>query len=108
MRFRPPNSRGRSSISISVEDLRAIANRTKKDNDSGALKIAIKKLREALATENLRTVGEWLAKRHQARKPIRARYRETKIQKVDGKSRVEKSYNLYIDRAMGLRCLCWI
>ena len=72
----------------------------KKDNDSGALKIAIKKLREALATENLRTVGEWLAKRHQARKPVRARYRETKILKDDGKTRLEKFYDLYIDRAM--------
>ena len=72
----------------------------KKDNDSGALKIAIKKLRESLDAENLRTVGEWLAKRHEARRPVRARYRETKTLKDDGKTRLEKFYDLYIDRAM--------
>jgi CRISPR-associated endonuclease Csn1 len=72
----------------------------KKDNDSGALKIAIKKLRESLAAENLRTVGEWLAKRHGARQPVRARYRETRTLKDDGKTRLEKFYDLYIDRAM--------
>ena len=72
----------------------------KKDNDSGALKIAVKKLRESLAAENLRTAGEWLAKRHEARRPVRARYRETRTLKDDGKTRLEKFYDLYIDRAM--------
>jgi CRISPR-associated endonuclease Csn1 len=36
----------------------------KADNDSGALKGAIKALKNNLAEQGLRTVGEWLAKRH--------------------------------------------
>lgn len=70
------------------------------DNEGGALKAAIKKLRQTLAAENLRTVGEWLAKRHAERQPVRARYRETKMQRPDGKSRIDKFYDFYIDRAM--------
>lgn len=72
----------------------------KKDNDGGALKSAIKELREALASENIRTVGEWLARRHTERKPVLARYRESRILKEDGKTKIDKSYDLYIDRAM--------
>jgi CRISPR-associated endonuclease Csn1 len=72
----------------------------KKDNDSGALKTAISKLREALRTENCRTVGEWLHKRDAEQLTVRARYRQTKVIKDDGKTRIDKSYDLYIDRAM--------
>lgn len=72
----------------------------KKDNDSGALKTAIKKLRETLATENCRTVGEWLHKRDVAGQTVRARYHQDKIIKDDGKSKINKYYDLYIDRAM--------
>ncbi|MFZ6654365.1 type II CRISPR RNA-guided endonuclease Cas9 [Undibacterium sp. TJN19] len=72
----------------------------KKDNDSGALKTAINKLRSNLAEENCRTVGEWLYKRDSAGLTVRARYRETKVVKDDGKQRIDKSYDLYIDRAM--------
>jgi CRISPR-associated endonuclease Csn1 len=72
----------------------------KKDNESGALKSAIKKLRESLQSENVRTVGEWLSKRHAERLPVRARYREEKILKDDGKTRLNKFYDLYTDRAM--------
>jgi CRISPR-associated endonuclease Csn1 len=72
----------------------------KADNESGALKGAIKRMREGLAAENLRTVGEWLFKRHSERRPVRARYRETRVQREDGKTRILKSYDLYIDRAM--------
>lgn len=64
----------------------------KKDSDSGLLKSAIRKLRETLAAEGSRTVGEWLAKRHLARLSVRARLR--------GKSVKDKAYDLYIDRAM--------
>jgi CRISPR-associated endonuclease Csn1 len=71
----------------------------KKDNDSGALKSAIKKLREALAAEGSRTVGEWLHKRQQVGSTVRARYREPRFER-DGKSRLDKSYDLYIDRSM--------
>ncbi len=64
----------------------------KKDNDSGALKTAIRRVREQLKESGARTVGEWLAKRHEQRHGVRARLR--------GKSAKDKAYDLYIDRAM--------
>lgn len=72
----------------------------KKDSDSGALKTAINKLRESLKTENCRTVGEWLHKRDLADLTVRARYHQNRVVKDDGKTRIDKSYDLYIDRAM--------
>jgi CRISPR-associated endonuclease Csn1 len=72
----------------------------KKDNDSGALKTAINKLRQNLADTGCRTVGEWLHRRDAAGETVRARYRQEKVLKDDGKTRVDKSYDLYIDRAM--------
>ena len=72
----------------------------KKDNDSGALKTAISKLRQALQDEGCVTVGQWLFKRQQAGQTVRARYRQTRVARDDGKSRIDKSYDLYIDRAM--------
>jgi CRISPR-associated endonuclease Csn1 len=72
----------------------------KKDNDSGALKQAVSKLRTAMQEESCRTVGEWLHKRDMAGQTVRARYRQTKVTKDDGKTRIDKSYDLYIDRAM--------
>ncbi len=71
-----------------------------KDNDSGALKTAIKTLRDTLAAEQCRTVGEWLNKRDLAGQTVRARYRQTRTIRDDGKTRIDKSYDLYIDRAM--------
>lgn len=64
----------------------------KKDSDSGALKKAIKDLREKLNQENCQTLGEWLAKRHEARLSVRARLR--------GKTQKDKAYDFYADRAM--------
>lgn len=72
----------------------------KKDNDSGALKTAINKLRETLKAEDCRTVGEWLNKRDVAGLTVRARYHQDKVIKDDGKSKIDKYYDLYIDRAM--------
>src|SRR5574343_546142 len=72
----------------------------KKENDSSALKKAIGQLREAIQATGCRTVGEWLFARHQNGLPIRARYRENRITRDDGKTKIEKSYDLYIDRAM--------
>ena len=72
----------------------------KKDNDSGALKTAISQLRQAMAQTGCRTVGEWLHARHQHGLSVRARYRENRVIKDDGKTKIEKSYDLYIDRAM--------
>lgn len=82
----------------------------KKDNDSGALKQAILGLRSQLDPQGrdgkARTVGELLYRRltNTALPPnqrtVRARYREQRIVKDDGKSKIDKSYDLYIDRAM--------
>jgi CRISPR-associated endonuclease Csn1 len=72
----------------------------KKDSDSGALKTAIHRLREALKADNCATVGQWLHLRNTAGLSVRARYRQTKVPKGDGKTRTETSYDLYIDRAM--------
>ena len=72
----------------------------KKDNDSGALKTAINKLRQTLTAENCRTVGEWLNKRDMAGQTVRARYHQDKSIKDDGKTKINKYYDLYIDRAM--------
>ena len=72
----------------------------KKDNDSGALKTAIKKLREALTAGNCTTVGQWLHLRQTNGHTVRARFRQNRVLKDDGKARIDKSYDLYIDRAM--------
>ncbi len=72
----------------------------KKENDSGALKTAIIELRQAMQATGCRTVGEWLHARHQQGQPVRARYRENRTLQDNGKTKLEKSYDLYIDRAM--------
>lgn len=72
----------------------------RKDNDSGALKQAISALRQQLAASGSATVGEWLWQRMQAGDGVRARYRETPYTTEEGKRRIDKSYDLYIDRAM--------
>ena len=72
----------------------------KPDNDSSALKNAIKTLRQKLLDTGSRTVGEWLHKRDAAGEMVRARYREVRIIKDNGKPGTNKSYDLHIDRAM--------
>ncbi|NOT18413.1 MAG: type II CRISPR RNA-guided endonuclease Cas9 [Sulfuriferula sp.] len=72
----------------------------KNENDSGALKTAIIQLREKIKNENCRTVGEWLHKRDSAGLPIRARYHVAKVLTAEGKTKTDKYYDLYIDRAM--------
>lgn len=64
----------------------------KRDNDSGVLKSAIKKLRETLDEDGHRTLGEWLASRHAAGEQVRARLTGTKVK--------DKAYNFYADRSM--------
>lgn len=78
-----------------------------KDNDSSALKQAIGALRDQMQETGCRTVGEWFWKvRMQERlqgvkgQGVRARYRETSILTDEGKKRVDKSYDLYVDRDM--------
>jgi len=80
------------------------------DSDSGALKTAISSLRAAIdpngAEGKARTVGELLYRRmtDQSKRPqertVRARYRQERVTRDDGKTRIDKSYDLYIDRAM--------
>lgn len=72
----------------------------KKDNDSGALKKAIGQLRQQIAEQGSRTVGEYLWARLQQGQGVRARYREKPYTTEEGKKRIDKSYDLYIDRAM--------
>ena len=72
----------------------------KKEDDSSKLEAAISQLRQAMQATGCRSVGEWLYARHQKGLPVRARYRENRIVKDDGKTKIEKSYDLYIDRAM--------
>lgn len=71
-----------------------------KDSESGALKSAISKLRQTLAAEDCRTVGEWLRKRQLADLGVRARFRQTRLLREDGKPRIDKSYDFYVERAM--------
>lgn len=63
----------------------------KKDNDSGALKRAIKELREKLDAENC-TLGKWLYQRAQKGESVRARLR--------GKTQKDKAYDFYANREM--------
>ena len=82
----------------------------KADPETGAMKTAIKAVRASLDQNSeyfqARTIGELLYKRlTDSNKPseertVRARFRQTRIQKDDGKTRIEKSYDLYIDRKM--------
>ncbi len=64
----------------------------RKDREDGLLKSAVKQLRQRLIEEGARTVGEWLAWRHERRETVRARLR--------GRSAKDRAYDLYIDRAM--------
>ncbi len=78
----------------------------KKDNDSSALKAAIGSLRAQLDPAGVdgkaRTVGEllWRRMNDPAVRTVRARYREQRVLRDDGKTRIDKSYDLYVDRAM--------
>lgn len=75
----------------------------KSEKDSGALKMAISNLRQALQESGL-TVGAWLWQRmkNNGRHDglVRARYREEKELTAEGRNRINKSYDLYIDRTM--------
>lgn len=72
----------------------------KKNNESGALKTAISRLRQELEKTDCQTVGAWLWQRMEKGKSVRARFRETPLITDEGKKRIDKSYDLYIDRAM--------
>jgi CRISPR-associated endonuclease Csn1 len=82
----------------------------KKENDSGALKTAVSAVRAAIdptgADGKARTVGELLYRRltdttkQQEDRTVRARYKQSRVPKEGGGVRIDKSYDLYVDRAM--------
>ena len=72
----------------------------KKESTGSALKDAIKGVQSALDAGGVRTVGEFLYQRMLRGEPVRARYRESRTQNAEGKTRILKSYDLYVDRAM--------
>ncbi|MDA1035863.1 MAG: hypothetical protein O3B65_03145 [Chloroflexi bacterium] len=76
----------------------------KTDPESGPLKQSISQVRNALdpcgAEGKPRTVGEWLFRRMTATQTVRARLRTTPVIRASGKTGVDKSYDLYLDRAM--------
>lgn len=59
-----------------------------------------------MIAQDCQTVGELLHKQltDESKPPqertVRARYRETRVPREDGKFKIEKSYDLYIDRQM--------
>lgn len=72
----------------------------KNENESGALKTAIKKVKEKIESNEARTVGEYLYKRMLKGETVRARLRQTRMLQDNGRDKIEKNYDLYIDRSM--------
>ncbi|MCW8208194.1 type II CRISPR RNA-guided endonuclease Cas9 [Verminephrobacter aporrectodeae subsp. tuberculatae] len=79
----------------------------RKDNESGALKQAISELWAQIRESGCATVGEWFWKERMQQKSegvrgqgVRARYRETPYTTDEGRQRIDKRYDLYVDRAM--------
>ena len=71
----------------------------KTQDDTGALKGAISALRKTLDESKLRTVGEFCFKEcEMVRQYVLGIAKEKK--EVNGKNKVEKFYDLYIDRQM--------
>lgn len=61
------------------------------EKESGKIKSALNEVRDRLAAQGARTVGEWLADRHAQRQPVRARLR--------GQG-AKAAYELYVSRDM--------
>lgn len=61
------------------------------DDERGKIATAIGKVREQMNADGTRTIGEWLAKRHEIREPVRAR--------LNGQG-ARSQYELYVQRAM--------
>ena len=75
----------------------------KADNESGALKTAISVLRQNLTEKNCQTIGEFLYRRltnpkvRAEDRTVRARFHQRPYTTEDGKKRIDKIYDLYID-----------
>ena len=63
-----------------------------RDQEHSLMKKAISELRDKIEKENCRTVGEWLARRHEQGLSVRARLR--------GRTVKDKAYDFYIDRSL--------
>lgn len=61
------------------------------DDERGKIATAISKVREQMNADGARTIGEWLAKRHEIREPVRAR--------LNGQG-ARSQYELYVQRSM--------
>lgn len=72
----------------------------KNENENGALKTAIKKVKEKIENSEARTIGEYLYKRMLNGETVRARLRQTRMTQDNGRDKIEKNYDLYIDRSM--------
>lgn len=72
----------------------------KRETDSSVMKNAIRGVHHALEEGGFRTVGEWLHHRGQHGQKVRARFNALRTTTETGKAKIEKSYDLYIDRAM--------
>ena len=70
------------------------------DSDDSVMKSAIQKVRQELAQDGFKTVGQWLFDRQQKGQLVRARRREISVAGENGRNKIHKSYDLYIDRAM--------
>lgn len=62
------------------------------DNESSLMKSTIARMKLRLEDENCRTLGEWLANRHEKKLSVRARLR--------GRTVKDKAYDFYADRAL--------
>ncbi len=78
--------------------------RATEDKQMGPLKAAIADGRSAIDAAGdggrARTVGEWLWRRMREGLPVRARFRELRVQQADNRTRKTTQYDLSIDRAM--------
>lgn len=72
----------------------------KRESDNSVMKDAISRLKETLANNNYRTVGEWLWLRKNEGKTVRARFRQERKMADHGKAQIEKWYDFYVDRSL--------
>ncbi len=72
----------------------------KKEVDSSVMKNAISEAHAAMQEGSFRTVGEWLNHRMQRGEKVRARFHQSKKITPEGKAKIEKYYDLYLDRSM--------
>lgn len=72
----------------------------KVSTENGVMKQAINVLKSKLSQEGARTVGEYLYQRHVKGLPTRSRLKQWTTLKANGKNKLEKAYDFYIERSM--------